>query len=172
MSGSELFSFRCQTCGKIHEGLPDLGYDAPLYYTEIPERERNGQTFLNSDLCSIEDQYFFVRGCLEVPIKGRSDIFVWGVWVSLSKINFVRYVEIYNASNVAGVGPFFGWLSNRLPCYPDTLNLKTLVHVRPHPRRPSIELERTDHPLAVHQRDGITVEELIEIVRRNRHGEN
>jgi hypothetical protein len=168
----ELFSFRCKTCGEIHDGLPDLGFDAPIYYAQIPENGRDERTFLNSDLCSIEDEDFFVRGCLEIPIKGRPEVFVWGVWVSLSKSNFLRYVEIYNASDISGERPFFGWLSNQLPYYPDTLNLKTMVYVRPHPRRPSIQLEPTDHPLSVHQREGIAVEELIEIIRRNRHGDN
>lgn len=37
-----------------------------------------------------------------------------------------------------------------------TLNLKTNLHTQPVGRRPTIELEPTDHPLAVEQRSGIT----------------
>jgi hypothetical protein len=57
----------------------------------------------------------------------------------------------------------FGWLSTDLPCYPDTVNLKTMVHPRPDEIRPIIELEPTDHSLAVESRDGVTIERVREI---------
>lgn len=51
----------------------------------------------------------------------------------------------------------FVWLSTTLPPYePTTLNLKTNVHTREVGVPPFIELEPTDHPLAVEQRTGIT----------------
>ena len=37
--------------------------------------------------------------------------------------------------------------------YPDTMNLKSRVHLRNHGHRPTIELEPTDHPLALEQRN-------------------
>ncbi|KIL78948.1 hypothetical protein SD77_3749 [Bacillus badius] len=57
----------------------------------------------------------------------------------------------------------FGWLSTVLSCYPETINLKTRVHTRPVGFSPSIELEPTEHPLAVEQREGITVERIKQI---------
>ena len=63
--------------------------------------------------------------------------------------------------------PYFGWLSTSIPGYPDTLNLKTHVHTRAIGIRPFIELEPTNHPLAIEQREGITlqrVEGIKEIV--------
>src|SRR5262249_24619929 len=38
--------------------------------------------------------------------------------------------------------PYFGWLSTRLPFYPDTLLLKTHVHLRTKKLRPYIESNR------------------------------
>ncbi len=63
----------------------------------------------------------------------------------------------------AGEGPYFGWLCSRLQIYPDTLLLKTHVHPRAAGTRPYIELEPTDHPLAVEQRNGITSARVREI---------
>ncbi len=62
----------------------------------------------------------------------------------------------------------FGWLNSRLPLYPDTLNLKTNVHLRA-AIRPWIELESTDHPLALEQQEGITLERVQEIAMRLMH---
>jgi hypothetical protein len=61
------------------------------------------------------------------------------------------------------VGPFFGWLNSWLKPYPDTTNLKTRVHLRDDRMRPYIELEPTEHPLAVEQRDGISKERIAQI---------
>ena len=61
------------------------------------------------------------------------------------------------------MGPFFGWLNAYLKPYPDTMNLKTQVHLRDNGIRPFIELEPTDHPLAIEQRTGISVTRVAEL---------
>jgi hypothetical protein len=52
---------------------------------------------------------------------------------------------------------------------PSTLNLKTNAHTRPLGRRPSVELEPTDHPLAVEQRTGMTQDRVREIAEAVLH---
>ena len=56
--------------------------DYPIYYLTIPEGKRDRRCSLTSDTCTIDDQYFLVRGCLELPVRDESDPFIWGVWVS------------------------------------------------------------------------------------------
>lgn len=59
--------------------------------------------------------------------------------------------------------PYFGWLSTTLPGYePTTLNLKTNLHTQEIGVRPLVEVEPTGHPLAVEQREGITVARVQE----------
>ena len=162
----------CATCGETLETVSDLSFGAPLHFEEIPEAERTARATLTSDTCTIDGQHFFVRGCLEVPVHGRGDKFVWGVWVSLSQPNYRQFLELFDQRDVAAVGPYFGWLCNRIPGYPDTLLLKTNVHLRTHPTRPAIELERTDHPLSVHQREGIDAAELESVIHEGLHGKH
>jgi hypothetical protein len=66
-------------------------------------------------------------------------------------------------------GPHFGWLCTKIPDYPDTVFLKSMVHQREVGQRPIVELELTDHPLAVDQRCGIEQARLREIVMRLMH---
>jgi hypothetical protein len=47
--------------------------------------------------------------------------------------------------------------------------LKTNVHTREVGVRPLVELEPTDHPLAVEQRDGIAMARVQEIAELNLH---
>lgn len=85
-----------------------------------------------------------------------------GVWVSLSKNAFDEFLACFHATKCSHIGPFFGWLSE-LPLYPSMENLKTRVHLRDDGIRPYVELEPTDHPLAVEQRNGISVDRVAEI---------
>jgi hypothetical protein len=68
-----------------------------------------------------------------------------------------------------GEGPYFGWFCNNLPGYPETLNLKTQVYLQKGGKRPLIKLEPTDHPLSVHQREGIPLSDLMGILGDRLH---
>jgi hypothetical protein len=146
-----------------------LSAAAPLYYYSIPEAQRTNRCRLDSDTCVVDEEFFFVRGCLEVPILGESEPFIWGVWVSLSRKNFDTFLRLFNEEHRSHDGPFFGWLSASLEGYPETENLKTMVHLRNRGQRPFIELEPTQHPLAVEQRSGITAERVGEILSAYLH---
>jgi hypothetical protein len=81
---------------------------------------------------------------------------------ALKKENFDAYVEHPDS---AEIGPFFGWLCTKLDVYAaETLSLKTTVYILGGKLRPLIEVEPTDHPLAVHQREGISRARAWEIV--------
>ena len=103
------------------------------------------------------------------PVVDGPGPFVWGVWASLSEKSFKRFIELWNYDGRETEPPFFGWLCTRLPLYPDTGLLKTKVHLRPANQRPFIELEPTNHPLAVEQRQGITMARVREIVEPLMH---
>ena len=165
----DVLRYRCSSCGAEHEGLPDMAFDRPIYASQVPEAERPHRVKLGSDACVIDSEDRFIRGCLEIPILGTGVSFTWGAWVSLSERNFQRYLDLFHADPPADEGPYFGWFSNRLPGYPDTLNLKTRVHLRPGRKRSLLELEPTEHPLAVHQRAGIPLLDLLAILGERVH---
>lgn len=169
MSGEATFRFKCTFCNEWHEGMPGFGAEAPLYYYSIPVEARGSRCILQSDTCVVDHEHFFVRGCLEIPVDGERGRFIWGVWVSLSKGHFDDFVACLNAPKRSHIGPFFGWLSAELPLYPSTENLKTRVHLRDDGIRPYIELEPTDHPLAIEQRNGIPVDRIAEIYAYHMH---
>jgi hypothetical protein len=165
---SELEGFQCRTCGKWHDGVPlDYSLDAPDYWTPALDSEPN--SFRNSDFCVIRKENCFVRGWIEIPIVGESQTLQYGVWVSLSENNFQRMVDLWNDPSIISEPPYFGWLSNSISLYPETLNLKTNVKSRNMGTRPYIELEPTDHPLAVEQRKGIMWSRVREIAEKTMH---
>lgn len=162
--------FRCRSCDHWHDGPPlAFAWDAPAYWSDGLSAEPDN--VLEPEICVIKGQGFFVRGLIEIPIFDSAEIFTWNVWVSLSKDNFVRSLEMWDKPGRETQPPYFGWLSTDIPIYPlPTLNLKTNLHTRALGERPAIELEATDHPLAVEQREGITwprVQEIAELLLHN-----
>ncbi len=150
------FSFICHHCRQVHEGMPSFGTDSPASFDAIPPHERNARCFLSADDCVIDGRWFFLRGLIEIPVAGEDEAFTWIVWASVSEASHRIWRDSREEPRRSHLGPFFGWLNTSLPFYPETLELKCRVHLRDHGLRPFIELEPTDHPLAVEQRHGIT----------------
>ena|SRR5215467_1374747 len=159
----------CSCCGKTHTGLPlDFSVIFPDYFagwrSGLSEEQINERSFFNEDICVVEHEHYFIRGVIELPLIGfPANHFRWGVWCSVSKKSFDEIIQLWKI-DPHGYGPYFGWLNNCLPLYsPSTLNLKTNVHLQSNNLRPRIELEPTDHPLSLEQKNGITVERVQEI---------
>jgi len=159
--------FTCSTCGQEHD-LAELSLvaGAPNQWNVLTKEERD-RSELGTDQCitvTDKETNFYVRAQLEIPIRDTDRHFTWGVWCSLSEKSFDEMSEHWTDPDRTSMGPYFGWLCTTIPTYPDTMFLKTMVHQRPVGSRPWVELEPTDHPLAIHQRDGIEQQELQRMI--------
>jgi len=136
-----------------------------------PAEGREERVRMNDEVCLIEgdEPVHLVCGSLQIPVHDYPEPFAYTVWVSLSAANFQRTLDLWQTEGRESEPPYFGWLTNSIPGYPETLNLKTHVHTSPVGLRPTIELEPTDHPLAVEQREGITIARVQEIAERALH---
>lgn len=158
------YVWTCHCCGQEFDELPlSFGTAGPDPWLALNETDRDTRGVIDSDRCVIDDQHFFVRGCLDVPIVGRDEPFVWSIWVSVSEKSFALICELWDTEQRDHIAPLFGWFCNSLPGYPETFGLKTHVYLRNDGWRPSIELEPTDHPLAIEQREGITMARVADI---------
>jgi hypothetical protein len=169
--------WKCGSCEEWHTGpCLDFSYDSPYYWREEYEEESRRarlmpsvsknleKTFLNEDYCAIHDHDFFVRGLIHLPIIGTAETFRWGVWGSLSRESFETLWKMEEDPKRLELPAMFSWLSNQIPEYPDTLNLKMYAHIHKVDWRPDFELERTDHPLSQEYHKGITPERVKEIM--------
>src|SRR5580658_4316526 len=141
--------WKCHSCEEWHTGpCLDFGYDKPDYWLDqhekasrrtalLPWRTSQEKTFLDEDHCAIEDQDFFVRGIIHLPIIGTAESFRWGVWGSLSRENFQKLRAMHEDEGRIELPPMFSWLSNRIPEYPDTLNIKMYAHIQEPGVRPN-----------------------------------
>jgi hypothetical protein len=162
-------TWTCIACAMEHQGVFDLGCSRPDFWQPagdpLPNSAVTSSTHcLTEDLCILEGEHYFVRCILQLPLVGApGEHFAFGIWSSLSGKNFEIYTATFDTGEQADLGPWFGWFSNRLRGYPETLRLKCLVHPQAGRQRPRIELQDCDHPLARESREGITYERLLEI---------
>lgn len=167
------FEFKCSCCDEVHKGIPTFGAKYPMAALYVPEDERDGLVDLGDDVCVINGEYFYLRGCIEIPVHGFSDPFIWGAWVEVHECDFKEYVTLSEKSDRAKIGPYYTRLSAHFRPYEQ--NCKDL-NLRLHPRgvgiRPFLELEPTDHQMALEQRNGISTDRLSEIYEMMVHGKN
>src|SRR5262249_42750943 len=88
---SEPFRFECASCGTLHEGIRSFGWDYPAQYLALPDGQRTQRAVLSDDTCVIDNEWFFIRGCLEIRVNGYHEPLNYGVWLSLSRESFARY---------------------------------------------------------------------------------
>ncbi len=154
----------CECCGKQYNSLPfAYALDEPDPWRAIPEAERTQRGILGSDQCVIDATEYCIRGRIEIPVIGSKDMFIWGVWASISKASYDRIGELWDVQIREHELPISGELCSDIPIYPPTGRLRCKLYLQNAGRRPSIKIEPADHPLAIEQRNGITIERVKQI---------
>lgn len=162
--------YRCGSCSKLHQGLPELTFSSPHPYARLPEGERATRARLGSDLCVIDENRFFLRAVMHLPIAGYEDQFGFGVWAEISDADFRTYFQNFDNARNSHLGPFDGEIANALPGFPETSGLSCRVHLQDSGRRPYIQMRSASHALSLAQANGLAIERAIEIVRDSRIG--
>jgi hypothetical protein len=149
-------------CGRTEVPV-DFAANWPHRYLAIPVEQRAARCHLKSHICVIDGKEFFVRSRLEIPVLNGPRPFVWGVWASLDEASYKQITR--PSDNCSDEKPSYSsWLCTSIPTYPETLNLKAQVYIRPLIQRPVMELDSSEHLLALEQRNGITLTRVGEIV--------
>lgn len=156
----------CATCGRLHEDVPtSFAAEFPDMYANMSRNDRDVRATIGSDQCVIDQKHFFIRGCVEVPIIGSDDVFLWGLWASVRENVYDEISEIWELRDREKLrGPFKARLANSLSEYPATLNLKCEILIQPVGTRPLFRLEEAGHPFTVEQQFGITRNRALELV--------
>lgn len=147
-----------------------FGAEYPDYYFSVPPEERATRIEYLDDLCVVDEEHFFIRARIEIPVLDSDEVFCWDVWTSLGKKNFLRTNELWNNPERVNEPAYFGWLQTALPGYPSTLNIRTMVHTQPVGTIPRVEVIEEDHLLIAEQQHGITWERVIELAEIAMHG--
>jgi hypothetical protein len=169
--GGEVFTgFACTVCGERHDVLP-LKYSikAPEAVLAVPPDELEKRVVITADQCVIDGREFYLRGRILVPVQGLDAPFVWGVWAEVSPMSFLRANDLWHVQGREQEPVFPGWLNNDLFLFGNTLNLELAVHTQPVGERPLFTISNPEHPLAIQQREGISIENVQDIAEMILH---
>ena len=148
----------CTCCGKEHTGWPALAYNAPMYYAELSEEDKQKIAVLSSDFCIINhpDQTDrFIRCTLTQKVIDYCQTLEYGIWTSLSEKSYQDYADNYNNQNHEAT--YFGWIANQLPGYTYNGGIPASVFTRKNGARPEIVPHNSfDHPFVHDYYNGIT----------------
>ena len=155
--------FTCSVCGAYHdERMLDIRLGLPEPIFRLSEGERDRQAWLADDTAVLEPPdaapRFFVRGLVEIPVPELGDDFRYGAWVELDEDDWRRVAELWSDHDGWEQPPFEGRLASELEPYVATEGLPVLLRLEQVDRLPSVHLGKSEHPLAVEQRAGISVE--------------
>lgn len=158
-------AYICSVCGKEHDALPlDMAYDCPADYFEVPPDERSERIWFNSDanpdLCVIDGKKFYLRGILAVPLRDKADEFRWGTWAQIEEKDFRRYYDLWYETDVSQEPSFRGGLSGGIRDFADSDGLEVDIKLQSNNQRPRLTVISKTHPLAIAQRDGVTLEDV------------
>lgn len=157
--------YHCPCCGRFYDEMPlCFGTDFPDYYYSVPEHERESRIEISESLCAIDNQYFFHRGQLSIPITDYDEHLIFNVWTTISEENFRHRMTIWEDPNRIKEEPYFGWLQTILPSYGDTINIQTIAIEQEPGTIPEIKCIEDGHALTIDQENGITFKKAIEIV--------
>jgi hypothetical protein len=157
-------TWTCSCCDRQYDKLP-MAYalDEPDLWRSLDEEDRPHRGVIGTDTCVIDDEHYFIRGRIVIPVIDCKEPFIWGSWASVSKQSFVRFGQLWDVAIREDEPPMPGRFGSDIPIYPATADLPCRIVMKNTRRRPSFEIEAPDHPLAIEQRNGITLDRVKEI---------
>ncbi|HEY4356552.1 MAG TPA: DUF2199 domain-containing protein [Acidobacteriaceae bacterium] len=171
MEGESRAGFTCSVCGESHLLSLSYSFKFPLALAAIPEEERDARVVWTPDQCVIDNKDFYLRGRIPVPIHGLEEPFIWGVWAEVSPKNFIRTNELWNTEGREAEPAFAGYLNSELLPYGNTVDLELSVQTQSVGRRPHFTVSDPNHPLAIEQHTGISLERIERIAEQVLHPE-
>jgi len=161
--------FVCSVCGEFHaERMLDIRLSLPGPIFALDDEERDARAWLADDFAVLDEDRFFVRGLLELPILELGSRFGYGTWVEVGGDEFRQLLEHWQDPDQ--FAPVKGTVANELAPYVGTEGLPATLSPVSVDTLPSVTLDDAAHPLVADQQAGITADRSDELAATVRHG--
>jgi hypothetical protein len=128
--------------------------------------DRDVRAVVSNGLCILDDERYFIRCVMTVPVIDCDDTIEYGPWVEVESHDFGRYALHFNGGGHPGWVAAEGYLANAFPVNGHTtLGLNCMVRVaRDKSQRPNVEILDHTHALHGEQLNGVPLPRALEIV--------
>jgi len=144
---------KCSTCDGEHE-LLDPSFSRPdVIFAMTPEQKMN-RVLENKDICALRGEgsapdRVFVRCTLPVQLLDVPGTCCWGLWAEVSVDDSVVIWNAWNDPEQDKIPSMQARIANRIPGYPDTIDLPVLLRLTGPTTRPELSLTADSlHPFA------------------------
>jgi hypothetical protein len=143
-------------------------FDGPDRYQAVKYKVTESGLYM-PDLLEYEDLEgnwnYSIYGSLDLPIIGSPDKLSIMLWTSISERDYDFICPHFESSKSSKASDFyFGKLSNSIPLYENTLDMKVRVHPRIKGKEAKFIILDVDHQLAVDIKNGISLEKANSII--------
>jgi len=144
---------KCSTCGEEHELLEPF-FRRPDVIFAMSAEQKKGRVLETDDICALRGKggaadRFFVRCRLSVPLLDAPGTSGWGLWAEVSEDDSVVIYNAWDDPEQNRIPPMQARLANRIPGYPDTIDLPVLLRLTGPKSRPELSLTSDSlHPFA------------------------
>jgi hypothetical protein len=142
----------------------DVAFGLPDAIFALPEDQRAVRAKTHSDLCSLDDTRYFIRGVVYVPVQQLGSNFGWGVWAEVSAETFFRYNAIYDKDG-SNEPPAAGILANIPPGYTE-VEQPLEIHFGLPDKRPAFKPTFAEGEFYHEQIEGLPIRKWHSIIER------
>jgi len=154
---------KCPCCDKmVPADNIELTFIRPDDIAAMEEEEREQTCKYDEDIYICEEEYFYLRCILPLPVHDTGRNYCLGVWVQVSEKSFNRICEVWDDEDQSQESPFEGLLANSVPLTKRSRNAKVLVRLVGPTTRPNVIVKDEDCSLYQEQSCGITIHRASE----------
>jgi hypothetical protein len=149
---------KCPCCDRmVPANALELTFRKPDDIAIMMDEEIEERCRYNDDIFICDDEYYFVRCILPLPVHDKGDNYCLGVWVQVSENSFTHIYDLWEVEDQTNENPIHGLLANDVPLTTGSKNAEVSVQLVGAQSRPVVTV--VDHNCSLHQEQtcGITI---------------
>jgi hypothetical protein len=153
----------CPCCDKmVPANDMEISYRMPDVIASMEETEIENQCRYTNDYVVCNDEYFYIRCVIPLPVQEAARNYCIGAWAQVSQNSFNRIWELWDEDDQSSEPAIHGMLANDVHLNTNSENSKIEVQLMGAKSRPTITIKDSDCSLYKEQQSGITIHRASE----------
>ncbi|TYC53227.1 DUF2199 domain-containing protein [Marinobacter sp. BW6] len=147
---------RCSCCGElVAANNIELVLRRPDEIAGMDEQEVVQRCKFNDDIYILDDNRFFLRCTIPLPVRGGTERYSIGAWAELTQDQFQKVWDLWEEEDLTTEPPMEAKLANTIPLTDHSLNCSVQIRLIGASTRPEIFIADTHCSLYEEQNSGI-----------------
>ena len=149
---------KCPCCDKmVPANSIELTFRKPDYIAAMDDEDIEEKCNYNDDIFIYENESFYVRCILPLPVHDKGDSYCLGVWAKVSENDFQHIYDLWDEKDQTNEEPIDGLLANEVPLTTGSINSEITIQLIGDKSRPVVTVTNQDCSLYQEQTCGITI---------------